>query len=215
MPLAVVTSGEVPKTRRQKELITSSGTHMVFYEADIEHVYLQSIPIVLAYNKVNHYTATKIISQEQFQNWKVEQCYLLGKSFIKSSSIVNKEFVSQEISSKLEGCVDSIKELLNLFAMQWTEGASGEDQPLGPILHVPNPPGQPHYLSSVSAKRKHTSDKSTMTCQILPSPPLPPSSLPTPQSSLSHPFQQNPPTKKAKNLWTVQFVKNTSKEVMT
>ena len=71
MPLAVVTPGEVPKTRRQKELVTSSGTHMVFYEDDIEHVYLQSIPIVLAYNKVNHYTATKIISQEQFQNWKV------------------------------------------------------------------------------------------------------------------------------------------------
>ena len=38
-------------------LVTSSGTHMVFYEHDLEDVYLQSIPIVLAYNKVNHYTA--------------------------------------------------------------------------------------------------------------------------------------------------------------
>ena len=95
----------------------------------------------------------------------------------------------------MEGCVDSIKQLLSLFAMQWTEGASGEDQPLGPILHVPNPPGQPHFLSSVSVKRKDTSDKSTMTSQTLPSPPLPPSSLPTPQSSQSHPFQHNPPTK--------------------
>ena len=118
MSLAVVTPGEVPKTRRQKELITSSGTHMVFYEDDIEHVYLQLFPIVLAYNKVYHYTATKIISQEQFQNWKVDQCCLFGQSFIKSASIVNKEFVSQEISSNLEGCIDSIKELLSLFAIQ-------------------------------------------------------------------------------------------------
>ena len=100
--------------------------------------------------------------------------------------------------------------------MQWTENAGG-DEPLGPILHVPNPPGQPHFLSSISEKRKDTTDKTTMTSQTLPSlsPPHPPSSLPTPQSLLSHPFQQKPPTKNAKIFWTVQFVKNTLKEVMT
>ena len=78
---------------------------MVFYQDNLEDVYLQSIPIVVAYNKVNHYTAIKIISQEQFQSWKVEQCCLLGQSFIKSASIVNKHFVSEEISGKLEVCV--------------------------------------------------------------------------------------------------------------
>ena len=52
-------------------LVASSGTHMVFYEQDLEDVYLQSIPIVLAYNKVNHYTATKLISQQEFQSWKI------------------------------------------------------------------------------------------------------------------------------------------------
>ena len=67
---------------------------MVFYQDDLEHVYLQSIPIVLAYNKVNHYSATKLISQEQFQSWKIEQCCLLGQGFIKSASTVNKQFVS-------------------------------------------------------------------------------------------------------------------------
>ena len=36
---------------------------MVFYQDDLEYVYLQSIPIVVAYSKVNHYTATKVISQ--------------------------------------------------------------------------------------------------------------------------------------------------------
>ena len=87
----------------------------------------------MAYNKVNHYTATKFISQEQFQSRKVEQCCLLGQSFIKSASIFNKHFVSEEISGKLELCVDSLKQLLNLFAMEWTEGAVG-DQPLGPIF---------------------------------------------------------------------------------
>ena len=66
---------------------------MVFYQDDLEDVYLQSIPIVVAYNKVNHYTATKVISQEQFQSWKFEQCCLLGQSFIKSASIVNKQFL--------------------------------------------------------------------------------------------------------------------------
>ena len=155
---------------------------MVFYQHDLEHVYLQSIPIVLAYNKVNHYTATKLISQEQFQSWKVEQCCLLGQSLIKSASVVNKQFVSEEISSKLEGCVDSINQLFSLFAMQWTEGAS-DDEPQGPILHVPNPPGEPHFLSSVSGKRKETSDKSTMTSHTL----LPPQPHPLfPLLSLIH-----------------------------
>ena len=46
---------------------------MVLYQDDIEDVYLQSVSIVLAYNKVNHYTAAKLISQEEFQSWKVEQ----------------------------------------------------------------------------------------------------------------------------------------------
>ena len=184
---------------------------MVFYQDDLEDVYLQLIPIVVAYNKVNHYSATKVISQEQFQSWKVEQCCLLGKSFIKSASIINKHFVSEEISGKLEVCIDSLKHLLNLFAMEWTEGAVG-DQPLGPIFYVLHPSGQPHLLSSASAKRKDTSDKSTMTSQTippLPAPPQPPppsyspippshspsptpSSLPTPHSSQSHPFQQPP-----------------------
>ena len=182
---------------------------MVLYQDDFEDVYLQSVSIVLAYNKVNHYTAAKLISQEEFQSWKVEQCCLSGQSFIKSASIVNKQFVSEEISSKLEGCVDSIKQLLSLFAMQWTEGASGKAQPLGPILHIPNPPGQPHFLSAVSGKRKDTSDKNTMTSQT--PPPPPPSSLLNPPS-LHNPtlFNKIPLQKKAKNFWTVQFVNNTS-----
>ena len=110
--------GEVPRTRKQRMLVTSSGTHMVFYEQDLEDIYLQSIPIVLAYNKINHYTATKLISKQEFQSWKIQQCCMLGQNFIKSASIVNKQFVSEVVSTKLEGCVSSIKELLSLFAMQ-------------------------------------------------------------------------------------------------
>ena len=157
---------------------------MVFYQDDLEDVYLQSIPIVVAYNKVNHYTATKVISQKQFQSWKVEQYCLLGQSFIKSASIVNKHFVFEEISGKLEVCVDSLKHLINLFAMEWTEGAVG-DQPLGPIFHVPHPSGQPHFLSSASAKRKDTTDKSTMISHTIPPLPTPsptPFLLPLPPS---------------------------------
>ena len=168
---------------------------MVFYQDDSEDVYFQSIPIIVAYNKVNHYTATKVISQVQFQSWKVERCCLLGQCFIKSASIVNKHFVSEEISGKLEVCVDSLKQLLNLFAMEETEGAVG-DQPLDSIFHVPYPSGQLHFLSSASAKRKDTSNKNTMnshTIPPLPTPPPPsyfppPSSLPTPHSSQFHPF---------------------------
>ena len=107
---------------------------MVFYQDDFEHVYL--IPIVLAYNKVNHYPATKLISQEQFQSWNIEQCCMLGQSFITSASIVNKQFVSEEISSKLEGCVDSPKQLLRFLAVQLTEGASG-DEPQGAYTSCP------------------------------------------------------------------------------
>ena len=187
---------------------------MVFYLDDLEDVYLQSVPIVVAYNKVNHYTATKVILQEQFQSWKVEQCCLLGQSFIKSASIVNKHFVSEEISGNLEVCVDSLKQLLNLF--EWTEGAVG-NQLLGPIFHGPHPSGQPHFLSSASAKRKDTSDKSTITSHTIPPFPLPnpspPSyspiplstpppqySLPTSHSSQSQPLQQNPSLQKMQKI---------------
>ena len=137
---------------------------------------------------------------------------MLGQSFIKLASIVNKQFVS-EVSTKLEGCVDSIRELLSLFAMQWTEGASG-NEPLGPILHVPSPPCQPQFLSSVPARRKETTDQSTMTSQTLPPAPIPsnspapPSSLDTPTSSQSHPFQQNPSLpKKGKNSLVCEICK--------
>ena len=176
---------------------------MVFYEQDLEDIYLQSIPIVLAYNKVNQYTATKLISQQEFQSWKIQQCCILGQNFIKSASIVNKQFVSEVVSTKLEGCVSSIKELLSLFAMQWTECTSGDD-PMGPILHVPSPPCEPQFLSSLPERRKQIIDQTTMTTTTFetlpPSPtpsnlPPPPSSLDTPTSSQSfhHPFQQNPP----------------------
>ena len=63
----------------QRMLVVSSGTRMVFYEQDLEDVYLQSIPIVLAYNKVNHYTATKLISQKEFQSWKIQVLYVGAK----------------------------------------------------------------------------------------------------------------------------------------
>ena len=198
----MVCPGEVPRTRKQRMLVASSGTHMVFYEQDLEDVYLQSIPIVLAYNKVNHYTATKLISQQEFQSWKIQQCCMLGQNFIKSASIVNKQFVSEVVSTKLEGCVSSIKQFLSLFAMQWTECTSGDD-PMGPILHVPSPPCEPQFLSSLSERRKQTTDQTTMTFETLPPSPTPtpsnfpppPSFLDTPTSSQSfhHPFQQNPP----------------------
>ena len=195
---------------------------MVFYEQDLEDIYLQSIPIVLAYNKVNHYTATKLISQQEFQSWKIQQCCMLGQNFIKSASIVNKQFLSEVVSTKLEGCVSSIKELLSLFAMQWTECTSGDD-PMGPILHVPSPPCESQFLSSLPERRKQTTDqttRTTMTFETLPPSPTPsnlphplphqtfpspspsPSNLPPPPSSLDtptslqsfhHPFQQNPP----------------------
>ena len=174
---------------------------MVFYEQDLEDIYLQSIPIVLAYNKVNHYTATKLISQQEFQSWKIQQCCMLGQNFIKSASIVNKQFVSEVVFTKLEGCVSSIKELLSLFAVQWTECTSGDD-PMGPILHVPSPPCEPQFLSSLCERSKQTTDQTTMTTMTFetlpPSPtpsnlPPPPSSLDTPTSSQSHSFQQNPP----------------------
>ena len=112
----MVCPGEVPRTRKQRMLVASSGTHMVYYEQDLEDVYLQSIPIVLAYNKVNHYTATKLISQQEFQSWKIQQCCMLGQNFIKSASIVNKQFVSEVVSTKLEGCVSSIKEFHSLLS---------------------------------------------------------------------------------------------------
>ena len=180
--------------------VASSGTLMVFYEQDLEDVYLQSIPIVLAYNKVNHNTATKLISQQEFPSWKIQQCCMQGQNIIKSASIVNKQFVSEVVSTKLEGCVSSIKEFLSLFAMQWTECTSGDD-PMGPILHVPSPPCEPQFLSSLSERRKQTTDQTTMTFETFPPSPAPsnlpppPSFLDTPTSSQSfhHPFQQNPP----------------------
>ena len=104
---------------------------------------------------------------------------MLGQSFIRLASIVNKQFVSEEVSTKLEGFVGSIKELLSLFAMQWTEGASG-NEPLGCILHVPSPPCQPQFLSSVPARRKETTDQSTMTSQTLLPAPTPWKSSPSP-----------------------------------
>ena len=128
----------------------------------------------------------------------------------------------------------SLKQLLNLLAMEWTEGAVG-DQPLGPIFHVPHPSGQPHFLSSTSAKRKDTSDKSTMTSHTIPhlptpSPTPPPSYSPIPPSNPPSPTPIFPsyspfctitpfstkslPTKKAKYLGTVRFVKSTLQEVM-
>ena len=64
----------------------------------------------------------------------------------KLHQVSNKQFVSEVVSTKLEGCVSSIKELLSLFAMQWTECTSGDD-PMGPMLHVPSPPGEPQFLS--------------------------------------------------------------------
>ena len=156
---------------------------MVFYQDDLEDVYLQSIAIVVAYNKLNHYTATKVISQEQFQSWKVEQSCLLGQSFIKSAYIVNKHFVSDEISGKLAVYVYSLKQLLNLFAMAWTEGAV-RDQPLGPIFHVPHPSGQP-----------------TMTSHTIPPFPLP---SPTP---IFPPFSTKPPYKKRQKSWDCEVCK--------
>ena len=195
----MVCPGEVPRTRKQRMLVTSSGTHVVFYEQDLEDIYLQSIPIVLAYNKVNHYTATKLISQQEFQSWKIQQYCMLGQNFIKSASIVNKQFVSEVVSTKLEGCVSSIKELLSLFAMEWTECTSGDD-PMGPILHVPSPPCEPQFLSSLPERRKQTTDQTTMTFETLPpspnpiQPSPPPSSLDTPTFSQSfhHPFNKIP-----------------------
>ena len=102
--------------------------------------------------------------------------------------------------------------------MQWTECASG-DEPMGPILHVPSPPCEPQFLSSLPERRKQTTDQTTMTSQTFPPSPtssnLPPSSLDTPTSSQSHPFQQNPfPTQTGKKSLVCEFCKKKSQELM-
>ena len=143
--MAVVTSGKVLKTRRQRELLTASDTHIVFHEKYLEDFYLQSVPVV-AYNKANHHTTTRVIYQKEFQSWKVQQSCILAQKFIKTATIVNKEYVSQDVSGKLEVCVDSMKQLLTHFAMDWTEGTVG-DQPIGPIFHVPHSSSKSDFLS--------------------------------------------------------------------
>ena len=154
---------------------------MVFFEKDLEHIYLQSIPIVVAYNEVNHYTPTKLVSLKEFQSWKVQQCIQFAQGFVNSAAVVNKDFVSDEVSSRLESSVDSLNNLLSLYAMQGAQFASGE--PVGPILHVPDPPGQEPFLSGVPVTKKGK-DKSTMTMATTPHPPPPPPPpTPTPTSS--------------------------------
>ena len=80
---------------------------------------------------------------------------------------------------KMEVYVDSMKQSLTHFAMDWTEGTVG-DQPTGPLFHVPHSSSKSDILSGASANKKKTTDKSTMTINdpIPPPPPLP--TLPTP-----------------------------------
>ena len=115
---------------------------------------------------------------------------MFGQNFIKSASIVNKQFVSEVVSTKLEGCASSIKKLLSLFAMQWTECTSGDD-PMGPILHVPSPPCEPQFLSSLPERRKQTTDLTTMTFETLPPSPTP-SNLPRPPPPSNLPLPHLP-----------------------
>ena len=138
-----------------------------------------------------------MISQEDFQSWRVQQSCILAQSFIKTASIVNKDYASQDVLGKLEVCVDSMKQLLTHFAMDWTEGTVG-DQPIGPIFHVPHSSSKSDFLSGASAIKKKTTDKSTITIAD-PIPPPPPLPTPSPHHSQSHPFQQPPPLQ-TKNL---------------
>ena len=51
---------------------------------------------------------------------------------------------------------------------------------MGPILHVPSPPCEPQFLSSLPERRKQTTDQTTMTFETLPPSPTQPSPSPSP-----------------------------------
>ena len=119
----------------------------------------------------------------------------------KTASIVNKDYVSQYVSDKLDLCINSTKELLRVFAMDWTEGTMG-DQPVGPIFHVPVSSSKSCLLSTTPASKNQTTNVSTITDPIPPPPHLPfPHPLPTSPPHFPAPlfkippFPANPPKK--------------------
>ena len=65
---------QLPKTKQEIRYTTAAGTVIQLMGTDGQYD-LPSFPIVLAYNRINHYTPTVYLSKTSLADWRLAQMY--------------------------------------------------------------------------------------------------------------------------------------------
>lgn len=106
--MAVVSPGFQPKTRLQKMTILESGSEAFFYDADMEDVEKRGLPIVLAYNGMNHYCPALRINNEEFIRWQLQQ---VSKVSVTAVTLINEVDIKKVTKEQGKGLQDLEKQL--------------------------------------------------------------------------------------------------------
>ena len=129
----VVTPGKQPMTRFERKTILESGIEVLYNCEDIRNFDKQALPIAIAFNELQKYTPTAILSTESYNNWKLDKLSNICTSGIEIIQSLHMDSLTSEDKPFISG--------LNLDFHKFTvKYATTEDNCLSAVRSVPEGP---------------------------------------------------------------------------
>ena len=101
IPIVILSSDAEPITRGQRATIIESPHETVLYPEDLQHIDRQGMPVVIAYNGIDHFLPSIILSTAKYNQWKLEILVKLSEASLYVLEDIDFNQVSPEVLAHL------------------------------------------------------------------------------------------------------------------
>ncbi len=115
MPIALVSTGKKPKTYQDATLTTSAGYNIDLHKVDFMKMDRRAYGCVIAFNGLNHFTATYTISDQEFQNYKLNCLVDLTKHSLNVIKDLKAGRLEKETKQALKRMDEELTNKLQVF----------------------------------------------------------------------------------------------------
>ena len=101
IPIVILSPGGDPKTRSQQLTMLESAVEIPLYKEDLEYIDRQGVPVVIVYNGRDHFVPSIIMSQVEYNQWKLSILVKFAEASLDVIDDVDSNFVSPEVAVHL------------------------------------------------------------------------------------------------------------------
>ena len=138
VPIALVSPGTQPRTKKERVHMQSSGLERMLWASDLQDYYRPCIPIVIAWNGQAYYTPTEVMSAGELNDWKISLAMGLCESTLEMVSGIDTEMIGEETHKQELGTLKrQLQSGIQVFKSSGTTFSTGK-------IHL-NPNTAPFY----------------------------------------------------------------------